>query len=425
MRIPKRSALLLALLSLAFAIQAEAQMPAAKPETLGFSSERLARIATALDEQIAKDALPGGVLLIAREGKIVHFQAYGYADARKSKPLARDAIFRIASMTKPIVTTTAMMLVEQGRFLLSDPIAKYLPEFTDMKVEAKKADGSGYEVVPAARPITIQDLMRHTSGFMYRGSLGPDRDGLRQAYAAADIEGQTSNIVGAEMLKRLAAIPLAHQPGTTFEYGVSVDVLGLLLERVTGKPLDKLVEEMVLTPLKMRDSTFRLPRAKFGRLADALDSDPLKASTWKWMRVTEDNGDRYMMGGAGMVSTAVDYARFCQMIANGGELDGVRLLSPKTVALMTANHLQGMAGSTAPNTGPGYGFGLGFAVRLQEGMAVVPGNTGDVNWSGACGTTFTIDPKEKLVAVFMAQAPSTRFQMRFLFKDLVYGAMIK
>ena len=424
-----RSALTVMFLLASFCVlnaaPALAQPAQVKPESAGFSSDRLARIKAALDDQIAKDVIPGGVLLIARDGKIVHYQAYGFADAKKSKPLAKDAIFRIASMTKPIVTTTAMMLFEQGKFLLSDPIAKYLPEFKDMKVDAKKADGSGYEVVPAARPITIQDLMRHTSGFMYRGSLGPGRENLRKAYAEADIEGQTTNLSAKDMLSRLAQIPLAHQPGTTFEYSVSVDVLGLLIERITGKPLDKLVEEMVLTPLKMKDSTFRLPKEKFARLADGLDVDPLKASTWKWMRVTEDNGERYMMGGAGMVSTALDYSRFAQMILNGGELEGVRLLSPKTVALMTSNHLQGMAGSTTPNTGPGYGFGLGFAVRLTEGMAVVPGSTGDVNWSGACGTTFTIDPKEKLVAVFMAQAPSTRFQMRFLFKDLVYQAMIR
>jgi CubicO group peptidase (beta-lactamase class C family) len=379
-----------------------------------------------LKQEIERGSFPGAVVLIARNGKIVHYEAYGSLDANKTKAMPKDARFRIASMTKPIVATAAMMMVEQGKFLLIDPISKYLPEFKNMMVSVKKADGSGYELVPAARPITIQDLLRHTSGFTYSSSLDASRAAVRDAYSKGNIEQYRGGISGDEMLKNLAKIPLINQPGTTFEYSVSMDVMGLLLERISGKPLDVLVNEMVLKPLKMNDTTFRLPRDKFALVADPLDSDPLKNTDW-WRSFPpfEDMTGRYFMGGAGLISTAADYFRFSQMILNGGQLDEVRLLSPKTVELMLSNHLQGMASSPAPMTGPGYGFGLGFAVRLGTGMAVVPGSKGDANWSGAGGTTFTIDPKEHIVGIFMAAAPTDRVAKRLLFKDLLYGALIK
>ena len=366
------------------------------------------------------------MVLIARDGKVVHYQAYGFLDASKSKPMGMGAYFRIASMTKPIVATTAMMMAEQGHFLLIDPISKYLPEFQNMMVEVRKAEGSGYELVPAAKPITIQDLLRHTSGFTYAFLLDDSRAAIRDAYRKARIEQIDGGISGDQMLKSLAKIPLLHQPGTRFEYSVSMDVLGLLLERVTGKPLDTLVGEMVLKPLQMKDTTFRFPPDKLPLLADALDSDPLKATEWwKSFPPFEEMSGRYLMGGSGLISTAADYFRFCQMILNGGELDGVRLLSPKTVELMLSNHLQDLAGSPEPMTGPGYGFGLGFAVRLDSGMAAVPGSKGDVSWAGACGTTFTIDPQERIIGIFLTAAPTGRVAKRLLFKNLLYSAVVK
>jgi len=418
-------ALIFAMFSLAYPSLGFPQTPV-KPETAGFSTDRLQNIGKVLQQEIDKGSFPGVVMLIARNGKIVYYQAYGFLDANKTKPMPKDARFRVASMTKPIVATTAMMMAEQGKFSLLDPISKYLPEFKNMTVEVKKADGSGYELVPAARPITIQDLLRHTSGFTYGSSLDASRATLRDAYYKGRIEQIGGGIPGDEMLKNLAKIPLLNQPGTTFEYSVSMDVMGLLLERISGKPLDVLVSEMVLKPLKMNDTTFRLPRNQFALVADPLDSDPLKNTDW-WRSFPpyEDMSGRYFMAGSGLISTAADYFRFCQMILNGGELDGVRLLSPKTVQLMLSNHLQGMAASPAPMTGPGYGFGLGFAIRLDDGMAVVPGSKGDANWSGAGGTTFTIDPKEHIVGVFMAAAPTDRVAKRLLFKELLYSAVVK
>ena len=236
------------------------------------------------------------MVLIARNGKIVHYEAYGFLDANKTKPMPKDARFRIASMTKPIVETAAMMMVEQGKFLLMDPISKYLPEFKNMMVEVKKVDGFGYELVPAARPITIQDLMRHTSGFTYGSGLDASRATIRDAYLKGRIEQIGGGISGDEMLKNLAKIPLVNQPGTTFEYSVSMDVMGLLLERISGKPLNILVNEMVLKPLKMNDTTFTLSRDKFPLVADPLDSDPLKATDW-WVVPALRRYDRTLLHG--------------------------------------------------------------------------------------------------------------------------------
>ena len=420
------SALVVAMSSLDYFSRGLAETPVARAEAVGFSSDRLHAMEERIQREINSGSLPGAVVLIARDGKVVLYQSYGFLDSNKTKPMPKDARFRIASMTKPIVATVAMMMVEQGGLSLMDPISKYMPEFNDMKVQVKKADGSGYEVVPATRLITVQDLMRHTSGFTYGSSLNDSRAEIRDAYYKGRIEQIGGGIPADEMLKNLARIPLVNQPGTTFEYSVSTDVMGLLLQSISGKPLDVLVDDMVLKPMKMNDTTFRLPPDKLPLLAEPLDSDPLKATAWwkSFPPYTDMNG-RYFMAGSGLTSTAADYFRFCQMILNGGELEGVRLLSPKTVELMTSNHLQGMASSPAPMTGPGYGFGLGFAVRLEDGMAVVPGSKGDLNWSGAGGTTFTIDPKERIVGIFMAMSPTDRVPKRLLFKTLLYSAVIK
>ncbi|MBB6308656.1 serine hydrolase domain-containing protein [Xanthobacter tagetidis] len=408
-------------LSLVSAVPAFARSPA---EELGFSTKALERIKAAMAREIDKGTMPGAVTLIARDGEIVHFEAYGFLDAAKTKPMPKDAVFRAFSMTKPFVAVAAMMLVERGQLSLRDPVATYIPEMKAMTVLAEKTDASGKitrEAVPATRTMTVHDLLRHTTGLTY--SVSAPFPELKDAYLKADLESRDGDLSPEEFVKRLAATPLAYEPGTRFEYGLSVDVLGIVVERVSGKRLDVFLEDELFKPLGMKDTHFQLTPDQTARLADALDTDPQKVDGWKWVRVDQDPGKRYRLGGAGTVTTAQDYFRFAQMMLNGGELDGVRILSPRTVDFMLSDHTLGLGGSTAGTTGPGYGFGLGFGIRRQEGMAVVPGSPGDAMWAGAGGTSFTIDPKEDLVGVFMAAAPTPRVHTRMLFKNLMYGAM--
>jgi len=385
--------------------------------TQGFSQDRLRRIVPVMQDQINKNMFPGAVTLVARNGQIVHFEATGYLDAQKRTPIQKDSIFRLASMTKPVVTAAAMILVEQGKLKLNDPITTWLPELKDLKVETAAGD------VPLNRPIWVQDLMRHTAGFVYAGSTRSPR--IKNLYDDLNIESREVDITSEEMLKNLGQIPLAHQPGTFWEYSIAVDVLGLLLERVEKKPLDTLVKELLIDPLGMKDTTWWVAPNNISRLAESLDSDGQKAAMLKSYRQSYDpSGKSYFKGGAGLVGTASDYLRFAQMILNGGELDGRRYLSRKTVEFMLSQHTVGMGGSTIGTTGPGYGFGLGFGVRLDEGMGWIPGSKGDAMWAGAWGTSFWIDPKEKLVGILMAQGPSNRIHTRMLYKSLVYGALV-
>jgi CubicO group peptidase (beta-lactamase class C family) len=398
----------------------------AAPESQGFSSERLARIAPVIKDEIAKGTIPGAVTLIARNGQIVHFEAHGFLDAAKTKPMTKDAVFRGFSMTKPVVSAAAMALVEQGKMSLRDPISTWWPEFKDAKVLTEQRDERGQTsrvAVPAKRAITVWDLLRHTAGFTYAGTAPfPE---LKAAYDKADIESRDGDLSNEEFIKRLAAIPLAYEPGTRWEYSVATDVLGLLVEKVAGKRLDVHLEETIFKPLRMSATSFQAKPEQLPKLADALDADPLKVSSWKSARVEADPGKRYLRGGSGAVFTAEDYFRFSQMMVNKGQLDGARILSRETVEFMMSDHIQGLEGSPFPTTGPGYGFGLGFGVRKAEGGAWAPGSTGDSMWAGAGGTSFTIDPKEKIVGVFMAAGPSTRQHTRFLFKNLVYGALVE
>jgi CubicO group peptidase (beta-lactamase class C family) len=384
----------------------------------GFSKYRLARIAPAVQNLSDNGTTPGVVTLVARNGKVVHFEAHGFLDAAKTKPMKKDSIFRLASMTKPIVTTAAMMLVEQGKLKLNDPITLWLPELKDLKVETATGD------VPLTRPIWVQDIMRHTAGFVYGGAAKSPR--IKKMYEDLNIESREVDITADEMLKNLGTIPLANQPGVNWEYSIAVDVLGLLLERVEKKPLDLIVKTLLTDPLGMKDTGWWVEPSQQPRMTEAYDSDKLKADMLKGYRQNSNPaGKSYFKGGAGMVSTASDYLRYAQMMVNGGELDGKRYLSRKTVELMLSNHIVGMTGNPIGTTGPGYGFGLGYGVRLDEGLGWAPGSKGDAMWAGAWGTSFWIDPKEKLVGIFMAQGPSTRVQTRMLYKDLVYGALVK
>ena len=306
----------------------------------GFSTDRLARIAPTMKQEIEKGTIPGAVTLIARNGKIVHFEAHGFLDSAKTKPMTRDAVFRGFSMTKPFVAVAAVALMEQGKLSLRDPLTQYFPEFKDMKVYAEVRDERGRTsrvAVPAKRPILIWDLFRHTAGFTYTGSAPfPE---MKEAYEKADIDSLNTDVSNDEFIKRLAAIPLAYEPGTRWEYSVATDVLGLVVEKVTGKRLDVYLEETIFKPLGMNETSFQLRPDQASRFADAYDADPLKADLWKLARSEQDPGKRYVHGGAGSLVTASDYFRFAQMVANGGELDGVRILSRESVEFMLSNHL--------------------------------------------------------------------------------------
>lgn len=406
--------------SVAFAQGPVPPKPIPDATPLGISRERVSRLDDILSSQLAKDVWPGSVTLIARNGEIVHFSALGALNGKRDLPMQKDSIFRIFSMTKPIVSVATMMLVERGVLKLDDAIETSLPEFKSATV----FNASGSEPVPLRRSITLQDLLRHSSGLTYSFSGQRSKD-VADAYARNDVETFTEDLGPDEVLKRVVSIPLAFQPGTAFEYGISTDILGILLERVTGKRLDILVDEMVLSPLGMKDTGFAISEAKKSRLADAFDNDPMKARLWRWVRVENDPGARMRLGGAGMVSTAEDYFKFAQMLVNGGQFNGVRLLSAKTIEYMLSDQIVDMAGGPAGISGPGYRFGLGFAVRTQLGMAVTPGSIGDANWSGIGGTAFTIDPREKIVGVIMVQAPSNRVHARNLFKNLIYSIVVK
>jgi CubicO group peptidase (beta-lactamase class C family) len=387
-------------------------LPVTTPEDIGLSSAALSRLGTVLSGEVASGRLPGAVALVARRGRVAFFESFGRRDPANGAPLAKDAIFRIYSMTKPIVSVAAMMLWEEGRFLLSDPIGKYLPELADLKVAVQR--GAEIELVPAARPITIQDLLRHTSGLTYefRGN-GP----VHKMYMAAKIYNRHQS--NADQVATLGKMPLLHQPGTQWEYSRSTDVVGRLIEVLSGSSLGEYLERNILAPLGMIDTAFHVPMSDHERLAEAFAKDPDTGAGVQLINVKEAPG--FESGGGGLVSTAGDYARFLQMLLNHGRLDGVRLLSRKTVELMTADHLGPISG--APDLLlPGYGFGLGFAVRLQAGISPVPGSIGQYFWGGLAGTTFWVDPAEQLFALMLIQAPGQRDYYRNLFRDLVYAA---
>ena len=293
--------------------------------------------------EIDKGTVPGAVTLIARNGKIVHFEAHGFLDSAKSKPMGRDAVFRGFSMTKPLVAVAALALIEQGKLNLRDPLSQYFPEFKDMKVYAEVQDDRGRTsrvVAPAKRPILVWDLFRHTAGFTYGGSAPfPE---MKEAYEKSDVESGDTDVPNAEFIKRLAAIPLAYEPGTRWEYSVATDVLGLVVEKVADKRLDLHLDEVLFKPLGMKETSFQLRPGQAPRLADAYDADPLKADLWKLARPEADPGKRYVHGGAGALITAEDYFRFAQMVVNGGELDGVRILSRESVEFMLSNHTRGI-----------------------------------------------------------------------------------
>jgi len=410
----------LALLSLA---QAQG-LPMGKPEELGFAPDRLARITETLKATIDKHDIPGAVLLIARHGKVAYFESMGALDPQGTAPMSKDAIFRIYSMSKPITTVAAMMLFEEGRITLDEPVGKYIPSLAKPQVGVQTTDSSGgppkLELVPAKRAISLQDLLRHTSGFTY-GFFG--EGAVKKLYAEAKLtDGDFTN---AEFVERIAKLPLVYQPGTTWDYSHSTDVLGRVIEVVSGKSLYAFEKERILDPLGMRDTSFyATDEGRQGRVAEpfaddrsfgagAAFNDPRIAKKWE-------------SGGGGMVSTASDYARFLQMLLNGGTLNGKRYLGPKTIAYMTSDHLgAGIVPGPYYLPGPGYGFGLGFAVRRDAGVSPVNSSPGEYNWGGVGGTAFWVDPKEDMLVVYMMQSPSKRTHYRAVLRDMIYAAMVK
>lgn len=410
-------------------------LPTATPESVGMSSQRLEKITSTFKKEIADGKLPGAVVMIARKGKLVYSQVFGKLNNAYGGDLKADSIFRIYSMTKPMVSTALMMLVEDGQVQLTDPVSKYLPSFKNPMVSVPVVDAAtqatSYKLVAANREPTIQDLLRHTSGIAY-GELTKNPL-VREAYIKAkvyqpDLAYDARELPGAQMADELGKAPLAQQPGTAWEYSLSVDVQGRVIEAVTGKRLGDFMAERIFKPLKMKDSGFLVSAENLPRLAEAFSKDPATGEINKLIDVSKQPGND--SGGAGAVSTAGDYLRYCQAMLNGGQLDGARILSRSTVRLMTSDHL-GSAISTTVNPGmlllgsQGYTFGLGFLIRQGDGIAGVHGSAGEFMWAGAAGTFFWAEPKEQTCTVYMSQSPSPqRAYYRRLLKSEVSQALV-
>jgi CubicO group peptidase (beta-lactamase class C family) len=390
---------------------------AESPEQVGLSSERLDRITARLTADVEEGAIPGAVLAIVRGGQIAYAETIGYRDKEANAAMQLDAIFRIASMTKPMVSVAAMGLAEEGRLDIGAPVAQYIPALGEMTVGAERAK--------ATRTMTVQDLLRHTSGLTY-AERGDSPVQMMWRDAGLSDPDQTNE----ELMGKLSRLPLLFEPGTTWEYSMSTDVLGRVVEVVSGQGLAEFFATRISGPLGMPDTAFAATGAKADRLAEP------QAMAGTGARPPMRNvrrEPRWASGGGGLVSTAADYLKFCRMLLTGGALGGVRLLSPATIRHMTANHLPSAClygatarerfGALAPVPEMGYGFGLGFAVRTQLGMSPVPGSPGEYSWGGVTGTYFWIDPSLDLIAIFLSQAPDRRLHYRYLLRQLVYAAI--
>lgn len=399
-------------------------LPTAEPGEVGLSAERLERIDAVLRDHVDRGELAGAVALVARRGRVAHFEALGRmgGGADDPTPMGRDTLFGIASMTKPITSTAVMLLYEEDRLDLLDPVSRHIPQLQDLRVavveEGEEGPEATYSTVPAERQITVLDLLRHTSGFTYDFmDPGPVGKLYREALAPDTL----ANL--ADFVAKLAELPLTAQPGTAFSYGVSTDVLGYLVEVVAKQPFDRFLAERIFQPLAMKDTAFYVPEDKDSRLATLYtvrEDGKVEPGVRPYFR-RYNRLPALPSGGGGLVSTAADYARFLQMLLNGGQLDGVRLLSRKTVELMTTDHLAGLA---QPRVAPGYGFGLGFAVRVDLAEAAKPGSVGEYAWAGIFNTVFFVDPSEELFAILMTQtSPYGYLGWAERFKKLVYHSI--
>jgi CubicO group peptidase (beta-lactamase class C family) len=400
-----------------------------KPEDVGLSAKRLDRVRDWMRLQVDKKRLPGILTLIARRGQVAFCEAHGQADISRAKPMALDTIFRFYSMTKPLTSVAIMMLYEEGRFQLDDPISRFIPAFASQRVFTGGSRGK-IDTVPAEREITFRDLLTHTSGLTYGFMEATQVDAL---YRSSGVDFQTAETTLKEVVEKAAPLPLIAQPGTRWNYSIATDVLGYLVEVISGLPFEVYLREHVLKPLRMTDTDFHLPPEKHARFAAnyspdgkgglLLIDDPAKSRYLKPRTVCS--------GGGGLVSTAADYARFCQMMLNKGELDGVRLLGRKTVELMTSNHLEGdMADMGTPrfseSTYVGVGFGLGFSVMLDPARAQILGSPGEYAWGGAASTAFWIDPAEEMYVIMLTQLmPSSTYPIRRELRVLSYQAIVQ
>jgi CubicO group peptidase (beta-lactamase class C family) len=413
----RRTFVALAFAAVAGTAWAEPPLPyAQRPEDVGLSSARLANLEAVTQGHIDSGVLPGAVMLVARRGKIAWTRTMGYRDRDAGDAMQPDSIFRIYSMSKPIVSVAAMLLVEEGRMQITDPVARILPEIGRMKVAVEKpAEGGGkptFSLTEPGRPMTVQDLLRHTSGLIY-GARGTSA--VNAAYVEANLGDRDAT--NETFVTRLSALPLRFSPGTRWEYGVSTDVLGRVVEVVSGRPLGEFLSERILRPLDMVDTSFYVPGDKVKRAAQPWQRVGGPAMT---PRFDVSRKPRRESGGGGLVSTMDDYLRFATMLLNDGEFDGEQILGRKTIEFMTADHVQGI-----PGRPPGLGFGLGFEVRRTTGMAGLPGTPGEYGWSGNAGTIFWIDPKEDLIAIYMVQvSEADRVMLRNQFRTMVQAAII-
>jgi CubicO group peptidase (beta-lactamase class C family) len=399
-----------------------APLPVATPQSQGFSTEGLKRIDAFFKREIENNQMPGAVLAVAKNGKLVIYEAYGYRDKASKAPMTKDTIFELASMTKIMTAVGALTFYEEGILTLKSPVSQWFPQFKDIKVGQVAADGT-VTTTPAKQPITVQDLMRHTNGLTYGGrGATPIHKNFPEGSVASAIE-----YTGPQVLDKLAAAPLLHEPGTVWNYGFGLDVLGLIQEKITGKPLSEVMRDRIWSKVGMPDTGFTKTAKNESRFAQPLPIDPITGKAQSMAILTANL--KYDCGGGCAYGTAADYLRFGQMLLNGGTIDGKRVLGPQTVAFMTSDHLGTAIKNELTNTEAGragYGFGLSVAVRKERGVAAINGNIGDYTWNGAYGTTFWADPKEKLVVVMMAAAPGEiRKEYRERINALIYGALEK
>ena len=384
------------------------------PERAGFDPARLTDIVAALQRQVDAGRLPGAVFHVERRGVVAAVECVGAADPARRTPMRIDTIFRIHSMTKPIVSVALMRFFEMAKVRLDDPVARFLPEFATTK---RLTESYGHEVLVApARAMTVQDLLRHTAGLTYE-FLPPSA--VRRRYIAGDLFSRRRS--NAEHITALAALPLQHEPGSTWEYSRATDVLGRLVEVLADRPLGEHLREALFEPLGMTDTGFHVAADRHERIADAFAVDPDGGPAPSMIDVREPA--RLESGGGGLVSTAGDYGRFLRMLLGGGRLDSARVLGRKTVEFMSSDHLGAIPIACPDVLPPGHGFGLGFAVRLATGIAAVPGSPGTYGWGGSAGTVFFVDPHEEMFALLMIQAPNQREEFQQLFRNMVYAAI--
>ena len=394
-------------------MSARQHLSPAEPADLGLCPDRTQRLVDVLQAEVDRGYIPGAVVLLARHGQVALHQAMGQRDPGTGIAMTTDAIFRIYSMTKPVVSVAVMMLVEQGRLLLTDPVARFLPEFANQRVAVER-DGQ-VTLEPVHQPATVQDLLRHTAGLTYE-FLGSAH--VQRLYAQAQIGSRERS--NAAFCETLASLPLFHPPGSQWAYSRATDVLGRLLEVITGQTLGELLQHTIFGPLGMRDTAFSVPEADHARIAELFAHDPDGGIPMRVLNPREVPA--LEAGGGGLMSTTRDYARFLQCLLNRGQLDGVRLLGSHTVHFMTADHL-GSIPSHDSLLPPGHGFGLGFAVRTQAGVSPIPGSVGTYHWGGIAGTTFFVDPAENFFGILMTQAPNQRDHVRNLFRCLAYATL--